>query len=189
MKNQHTQKLVYCALMIALGTVLSFIKFSGPWLFGGSITLFSMLPIAFIGYVYGKRWGLLTGVVYGILQLVLGMDALRGVNLMTFLGSLILDYALAFGVLGLAGMFRKEGRSHRIAFSAGTCVASILRFVCHFISGFLLWSSIAQDGFAAVTYSFGYNLGYMGPEIIITTIGALLICPLIPYFESRQKNM
>ena len=70
--NDKTRKLTETALLIALGTILSLIQFPGPWVNGGSITLCSMLPIIVIGYRYGSRWGLLSGLVYGILQMVLG---------------------------------------------------------------------------------------------------------------------
>ena len=45
MKNNNTKKLAACAVMVALGAVLSMIKvLQMP--FGGSITLLSMLPCA-----------------------------------------------------------------------------------------------------------------------------------------------
>ena len=61
--------------MIALATVLSMIKFANlP--FGGSVTLCSMLPLVLIAYRYKWKWGLLTGVVYGLVQMVLGANNL-----------------------------------------------------------------------------------------------------------------
>ena len=62
------KQLVFCAVAIALGTVLSNLKlYHFP--FGGSITLFSMLFICIPGYWFGLKAGLVTGVAYGILQL------------------------------------------------------------------------------------------------------------------------
>lgn len=98
MMNDKTRKLTETALLIALGTILSLIQFPGPWVNGGSITLCSMLPICIIGYRYGVRWGILGGVVYGLLQLLLGVNALRGISLATVALSVLLDYLLAFGV-------------------------------------------------------------------------------------------
>ena len=64
--RMNTKQLVFCAMAMALATVTSFIKVASlP--FGGSITFFSMLFVAIIGYFYGPKLGLITGVAYGIL--------------------------------------------------------------------------------------------------------------------------
>ncbi len=174
---KKTRRMVESALMIAIATVLSLpmLSITGPWLNGGSVTLFSMLPICLIAYKYGVKWGLFTGFVHGALQLVIGMDGLRGVSLMTFFGAIVLDYLLAYGVLGLAGLLRGKLKSDVAALTIGAFIATVARFVCHFVSGFLLWGSLLDDGFGAVAFSFGYNIGYMGPEIIITTAGAAIM--------------
>lgn len=176
-QTKRTHRMVESALMIAIATILSLpmLSISGPWLYGGSVTLFSMLPICLVAYKHGVRWGLLTGFVHGALQLVIGMDSLRGISLATFFGSVILDYLLAYGVLGFAGLLRGKIKSPVAALTVGTFIATVARFFCHFVSGFLLWGSLLEDGFGAVVFSFGYNLGYMGPEIVITTLGAAIM--------------
>jgi len=66
-----TRTLVECALMIAIGTVLSNIKFfTLPN--GGSITLLSMLPFVLVSFRHGVKWGLFTGLVNACLQMLLG---------------------------------------------------------------------------------------------------------------------
>ena len=71
-----TRTLVECALMIALGTVLANIKiYELPN--GGSITLFSMLPFIMISFRHGVKWGLFTGFVNSLLQMLLGFYAPR----------------------------------------------------------------------------------------------------------------
>lgn len=132
MMNDKTRKLTETALLIALGTILSLIQFPGPWVNGGSITLCSMLPICIIGYRYGVRWGILGGVVYGLLQLLLGVNALRGISLVTVVLSVLLDYLLAFGVLGFSGLFRRKIQNQSAAFMAGAgnchCAAVLVPF-------------------------------------------------------------
>ena len=109
MKKSSVEKLVTSAIMIALATVLSMIKvWEMPM--GGSITLFSMLPICLISYRYGVKQGLLVGFVHGLLQLLLGVGGLRGLDLATVVGAVFLDYLIAFGVLGFSGIFRKSNR-------------------------------------------------------------------------------
>ena len=69
-----TRILVECALMIAIGTVLSNIKFfTMPN--GGSITLLSMLPFVLVSFRHGVKWGLFTGLVNACLQMLLGFWA------------------------------------------------------------------------------------------------------------------
>src|SRR5699024_3956789 len=93
-KKISTKQLVFSSMSLALATVTSFIKFASlP--FGGSITLFSMFFICFIGYLYGPKIGLMTGVAYGILQLITGPYIYHPLQI-------LLDYPLAFGALGLS---------------------------------------------------------------------------------------
>lgn len=111
-----TRTLVQGALCIALAFVLSYIKlFSMPM--GGSITLFSMLPIFVFAWMYGPAAGLLAGFAYSLLQVVQGAYVVHPVQF-------VLDYFLSFTVLGLAGFFPKALPSARAwAVSAACCAA------------------------------------------------------------------
>ena len=100
-----TRTLVECALMIALGTVLANIKiFEMPT---GSITLLSMLPFILVSYRHGTKWGLFTGFVNSLLQMLLGFYAPPAPGLLPLVGMILLDYVLAFTLLGLAGAIAK----------------------------------------------------------------------------------
>ncbi len=185
--------LVLGGIMVALGTVLSFIKpFDLPY--GGSITLCSMLPIMFYGYRCGPKWGLAAGFVFSVLQLLFGLDDLKGISALMVVGSILLDYLLAFTVLGLAGMFRGKIRNNAAAFTLGCLVTGLLRYVCSFLSGWLLWAQFMtvtdmQDFIAnfvpglaeasgtglAIFYSLVYNGSYMIPEIVLTCVVGFLL--------------
>ena len=67
------RRLVECAVLIAIGTVLSLFEFSGPWALGGGITVCSMLPLVLICHRHGTKWGICSALVYGVLQMFLGM--------------------------------------------------------------------------------------------------------------------
>lgn len=182
--NNKTRKLTETALFIALATVLSLIQFPGPWVNGGSITLCSMLPICIIGYRYGVRWGLLSGFIYGLLQLLLGVSVLKGVSLATVIFAVIFDYLLAFAVLGLSGLFRNTIKNSSVAFMAGSAIGIFLRFVCHFISGAFVWASILNEtglNWAGILYSLEYNGSYMGPELIITLVAGAIFCRIFDF--------
>ena len=182
--NNKTRKLTETALLIAMATVLSLIQFPGPWVNGGSITLCSMLPICIIGYRYGVRWGILGGFVHGLLQLLLGVNALKGISLETLVLSVILDYLLAFAVLGLSGLFRNTIINPSVAFMAGSAIGIFLRFVCHFISGAFVWVSILNEtglNWAGILYSLEYNGSYMGPELVITLVAGAVFCRVFDF--------
>ena len=86
------------------------------------------------------------------------------------------DYVLAFAVLGIGGgLFSKKPENQPLAIGIGAAVASLLRFICHFISGVTIWGEYA-DGWKSVwSYSFGYNGFYMLFEGIISVIGVVAI--------------
>lgn len=179
MKNSKTLTLVEGAVMVALATVLSFIRvYKLPW--GGSITLLSMLPIAVFSIKYGVKKGLGVAFVFSLVQLIQGAtDGLFswGLTPVMLIACIFLDYVGAFTVLGFAGMFRNKGAA---GWLAGTIIAVFLRFVCHFLSGVIIWKSFGQlwDGFStdnSVLYSFLYNGSYMLPEMIFTGIGAFAL--------------
>lgn len=177
--SQKTKILVEGAAMVALATVLSFIRvFKLPW--GGSITLLSMLPIVLFSIRRGVKSGMVVSFVYALVQFFQGvLDGLFGWGLtpVMLIACILLDYVLAFFVLGLAGLFRKKGISGWIG---GIALAVGLRFVCHFLSGVVIWGSFGElwSGFSTDNtwlYSFLYNGCYMLPEMLFTIIGAVAL--------------
>lgn len=204
MKQTGTaQKVVVSGVFIALATVLSLVViFKLPY--GGSITLLSMLPVMILGYMYGIKWGILCGLVYGIVQAMLGAtmsSAFAGLTGFNVVLMAILDYLVAFAVLGTAGMFKGKIKNDTVAFSLGAAAAGFLRLLAHFTSGFILWGAYAEWFFGAenmnnefgnyilsnfsgtslaMLYSAIYNGSYMIPEIIITVIGIVVIMNVKP---------
>ena len=183
--NHQVLNLALAGILIALGTILSFLKlFDLPY--GGSVTICGMLPVMVFAYRAGPKWGLGAGLVFSVLQLLFGLDALKGVSGATVVGSIFLDYLLAFTVLWLAGFFRGKLKSHATDFTLGCLVAGLLRYLCSFLSGWILWSEYADANFSPILagmsgqqlaffYSLVYNGGYMIPEILITCIAGFLV--------------
>jgi thiamine transporter len=169
----ETKKLTLSAVMIALSAVLSLVKVY-ELLLGGSITLLSMLPVAVIAICYGTKWGLFCSTLYAFVQIALDAGKLMGYGMTagTWAGCLMFDYIIAFGALGLAGLFRKKGT---IGMCAGITLALVIRFISHFISGSIVFSVFCPEGWNVFFYSFCYNGSYMLPELIITIIGAVLL--------------
>ncbi len=174
MSNSKTKIMVEGAIMIALATVLSYLKiFEAPM--GGSVTAFSQVPIVIFGYRHGFKWGAFTGVVHGILQMLLqglgNFAYVKGFG--AYLILIFLDYVIAFGVLGIGGAIFRKYKHTTVGIALGAITASLLRFLCHFTSGVTIWGEYA-DGWKSVwMYSLGYNGFYMLFECIITVVGVV----------------
>ena len=160
-RKMSAKQLTFCAVAMALALVTSFIKFAKLPM-GGSITLFSMFFICFIGYLYGAKIGLMTGAAYGILQLIIDPYIYAPLQV-------LLDYPLAFGALGLSGLFHKQ----KFGLMTGLVAGMAGRYVCHVISGYVYFASYAPEGMNPLVYTLGYNATYILPEMIATII---LVC-------------
>lgn len=179
MKNEKVLTLVEGAVMVALATVLSFIKIINlPW--GGSITLLSMLPIVVFSLKRGIGHGLTASFVYSLIQFGQGCtEGLFGWGLtpVALVACIFIDYIFAFTVLGIAGIFRKYGTPGMIG---GSVLAMALRLVCHYTSGVLIFGSFGElwNGLTINEpwlYSLLYNGAYMLPEIVFTTVGVVIL--------------
>lgn len=174
MKRENLQRLTVSAMMIALSTALSFIPiFEMPM--GGSITLFSMVPISMIAIMYDTKWGLCCGALYGFIQMFFGFKNLSyGTWWGAVVAIILFDYIVAFMMLGFSGVFKKVIKNRYVAVIMGITLSCVLRFLCHFITGVTVWREIA-DTWGAIWYSISYNGTYMLPELIITIAGACIL--------------
>lgn len=175
--GKSTRRLVESAVMLAIGTVLSVLTFSMPWAFGGGITFCSMLPLVIIAHRYGTRWGLFTAFAYSVLQLLLGISNVQyAPDFITAIGIILLDYTIAFTVIGLSACFNGIIKNRLLSIAMGIVFTFALRFVCHFISGWIIWDALWPNEmeWASPYYSLVYNGSYMLPELIITAVVALL---------------
>ncbi len=172
----HTKRLIFSAAAMALAYVTSYIKLVDMPM-GGSVTLLSMFFICLAGYWYGFKAGLLVAVAYGCLQLVTEPYIISIPQLLT-------DYILAFGALGLSGLFSNKKHGLLIGYLAG--VAG--RFVFSFLSGMIFFGSYAAAyNMIAPAYSFIYNGAYLGLEALLTVI-VVMIPPVNKALRS-VKNM
>ncbi len=190
-RYSKTRILTEGAMMIALSTVLSMVKvFEMPY--GGSVTLLSMLPLILMSLRHGTKWGLFTAFVHSILQLLMGLaNVAAAANLMAQVGCVLLDYVLAFTALGLADAFANKFGNKILGVAVGAFGVCLLRFICSFFSGWLLWGSYkdsyewAKD-MPVWMYSLVYNGGYMLPETILTVVGAVLLVKAMPKLFDKQ---
>lgn len=126
---------------------------------GGSVTLFSMLFICLIGYWFGAKYGLITGVAYGLLQFIID-------PYMVSIWQVLFDYPLAFGALGLSGLFCNKKWGLQIGYIVGV----IGRFIFSTLSGVIFFAEYAPEGMNPWVYSTLYQGTYLGTELVMTLI-------------------
>lgn len=170
MKKQNLQKLCVSAVLVALSTVLSFIKiYQAP--LGGAVTLLSMVPICLIGVLYGTAYAIAPCILYGAIQVLQGGVFGWGLTPAVLIAAIMLDYILAYTAMCLSGLWRNRGFWGVVA---GTALAVFARFVCHFISGVVLWTSLEYFNNPYI-FSLIYNGAYMLPELILTVFGTFAL--------------
>ena len=192
-----TKRLTESAMLLALAIVLELIsKAIIPEMpFGGQVTLVAMLPVVLISYRYGVKWGFVSGFCYALLEMALGAKTVSaafqpgyfGDDTMIFKAILmcLLDYLLAYTMMGLGGIFRDKIKNPGTSLMCGSLVALGARYLSHILSGYLLFSGCPAWGAKLVeslspvalgwVYSIVYNGFYMVPELILTAIAAQLI--------------
>lgn len=175
MKQRSTAKqLAMSGVFIAMAFVLNnFTKIHMP--FGGAITLFSMFMIFLPGYCFGWKIGTLAAVAYGLLDLLFGPTIVHPVQV-------LLDYPLAFGMLGFGSIFS----TGRFALQKGYIAGVIGRLIMSTISGAIFFAEYAPVGQNAWVYSLSYQATYLAPEAAVTLI--LLFIPAVARMIGELKK-
>ena len=206
-KVSKTRRLTESAMLLALAVVLEFVSkmFIPEMPFGGQLTLVSMLPVVLIAYRHGTKWGFVSAFAYALIEMAIGMKTVSaaflpgyfgdGTMILNAIAMCLLDYVLAYTLLGLGGIFRKRIQNPGLSLMCGSLVALGARYLAHFASGYILFGSYAewfftQEGFPVwgavlvdslgpqmlgIVYSLVYNGMYMVPEILLTAVAALLV--------------
>ena len=153
--TSRTRILAETIIFVALATALSFVVvYVMPQ--GGSITAGSMVPLIWLALRRGPKIGVTAGILYGLVQFVVLPYAVDPVQV-------LLDYPLAFGVLGFAGFSKKMPL-------IGASVAIAGRFAMHFVSGVVYWAPLYAPDLNPFTYSAIYNGSYLVPELVVTGV-------------------
>ena len=154
---------IFTALATALSTIVVYVMPQG-----GSITLASMVPIIWLALRRGPKVGIVTGVIYGCIQFAMLPYIAPVSDVSVAVIQVLLDYPIAFGVLGLAGFFPRYP-------AVGAAVGVSMRFVMSFISGAFIWAPIYAPGIDPYIYSSVYNGSYLLPELCITVFAVFLL--------------
>jgi thiamine transporter len=143
-----------------------------------------MAPIVLISVLFGTGWGVFSSFVYALIQIGLDIAGMMawGMDARMWIGAMVFDYIVAYTVIGIAGCFRNKGTW---GVCLGTALALVLRFISHFISGYIFFDIWMPESFShPAVYSVVYNGTYMLPELI-TTVFAIFIL----YKTSTVKRM
>ncbi|MFP4286839.1 MAG: energy-coupled thiamine transporter ThiT [Candidatus Izemoplasmataceae bacterium] len=184
-RNLSTKQITEIAILLAIAVVFELIAMFLPKMpQGGSFSL-SMLPIFIIAFRQGPKIGIIAGVTYGLLDLMLNGFILW--HPMSF----FLDYVIAFGLLGVSGFIFKINKNSLTLFITGIIIGSTLRFFSHFLAGILLFKESLVENYPDMPIALGsiiYNMTYMLPSMVITVIvGAIIYLTLkTQLLESNQ---
>jgi len=179
MRNQRVLLMMEIAIFGALGFVLDFVAFKMPQ--GGSVSLV-MIPIILLAFRRGVLAGVLTGLLVGLLQIVTGTISITPLSFGFVVLQVILDYLVAYGVVGFAGVMRgrylngqREGKTGKMiaAIVAGVLLGSFLRYLVHVITGVLFFGMFAEGN--ALIYAIVYNSTYMIPVYLL----AAAVCSIL----------
>ena len=177
---RKVEKMTFTAMMIALAFTIAEMMKLIPILQhpqGGSVSL-ALLPIFILAFYLGPVYGTIGGIGYGIINFF--FDG-YGYNPW----SIVFDYVLAFGLVGLiAGFCSKWAmRGYKwynfVSVIGGMTVACSVRFLMHTIAGTLAWNT--PFGVSAL-YNAGYVYGSLG---FCSAIILLAYKPLTDYAVSK----
>ena len=165
-----SRSVAFGAICIAMSFALSYVRlFRLPQ--GGSVTLASLLPIMIFAYIFGVKKGLLVGLIYGVLQAIQDPYIIHPVQF-------LLDYPIAFSAIGLSGAFanfKVFKKCPQVSLLLGGILASVLRFLAHFLSGVCAFGAYANDaGQNLYVYSLAYNSFVFVDVAIVLAVGILL---------------
>ncbi|MBE5756965.1 MAG: energy-coupled thiamine transporter ThiT [Clostridiales bacterium] len=165
--------IAFAGVSVALSFVLSYVKFEGAWLQGGSITLVSFLPICLFSYIYGMKKGLVVGFVYGLLQAIQDPFIVHPAQFM-------LDYPIAFSMIALSGLLTDLNLlsdKPMLKFTIGVLLTGTFRYIAHVISGVFAFGAYAMDEGATsfLTYSAVYNTYVFIDIALVVVVGLILL--------------
>jgi len=184
MRSKRTLFFIEIAIFTALAFILDIIPFLSfkIWPQGGSIS-FTMIPIFIMAFRWGIKGGLLAGFLHGILPIV------TGTAYVVHWLQAILDYPVAFTVLGLAGLFapaaqaalkNKNMKRFIGMVTIGVLIGITLRFVAHYFAGVVFFGS-AIETMNAWIYSLVYNASYLLPSFVLNVLAVSFLFRKSPH--------
>jgi len=164
----ETKVLTEIIVLAALSAVLYTIRpYTLP--FGGSITLGSMVPVMWLSLRRGVYAGLVAGAIFGVLALFIDVLFLGAANIIVTPAQVVLEYPIAFGLLGLTGVFHRKSLFFMLL---GAGIAVFLKFLMHYIAGVFVWYYVYQFPveYGQYVWPAVYNGSFLSVEFIISAV-------------------
>jgi thiamine transporter len=159
-----TEIIVFSALSAVLYAIRPFPGFP----FGGAVTLGSMVPTMWLSLRKGVRVGIIAGVIYGILAFFIDILYLGASSIIATPLQAVLEYPLAFGLIGLTGIFHRKTVAYAIA---GAGLSVFLRFLVHYFVGVFVWYYVyAFPEYGQWIWPAVYNGSFLAAELVISGI-------------------
>ena len=184
MKRNQVRIMTEIGMAVALAVIFNFIPL---WRMpqGGSVSL-EILPILIIALRWGVRPGMMAGVVYGLVQLAFGPFIIHPAQL-------VLDYPLAYMLVGLAGIFSNKINLKTKVSTYGCLLLAVLtgglgRFISHFLSGVIFFAQYAPEGQSPWVYSAIYNISYLLPSLLLSYIIIIPLIKILVISESENQR-
>ncbi len=201
--SKSIRALCECAIMVALAYVIDLLCKLIPTdsflQYGGSISI-GVVPIIFISFRHGWKWGMGAAAVNVGIQMLTGFYAPPVTSFGYYLVMILLDYIVAYGVMGIACLFAKPFKNRILGYTVSAVIVNVIRFICHFFTGVIIWNEVfyesadatlgeALTNGGAYTYSLIYNGGYMLFTTIASAVVIFLLCSQVdPKTLKRYKK-
>jgi thiamine transporter len=190
MRSKHLRGLIEASIMAALAMILDLLPSLqiGPFI---SIS-FAMVPVFIVAFRWGFTYGILSGFLWGLLQVVTG-----DIYMLHWFQFLV-EYFVAFAFVGFAGIFMhviqknfKDGKKTKgiIYVVLGILTGSLARYLVHFYAGVVFWGSYAPQGQPAWIYSLVVNGTAWAGNFIFCAIVLVLLIGLSTRLLTANRNV
>lgn len=180
MHSERTRVLVEIALTVALSSVLSMLAVRLPINFAGGTISLSMVPILVLALRRGVFPGVIAGVIFGCADYLIEPFFVAPIQV-------LLDYPIAFGAVGLAGLgsgaYRRgcavspvRGVVWAIPF---IILGGVGRFAAAWLSGVVFFGQNAPSGQPVWLYSLVYNVSYIVPSMALCIAVTAIVLPAV----------
>lgn len=179
--SKNVSVLVEAAIFAALAMALSMLPDFASWF----TPSFGAIPLILFSLRRGPKYGILAGLIWGLLHFVLGKVYYLSIS------QVLIEYILAFSCMGTAGFLTtplqkalksQQTKSALLFALSGACLATILRYIWHYVAGIIFWSSYAPEGMSASWYSFTVNGTAGGLTLFFVIISIVILLKSQPKF-------
>lgn len=169
--------LIEATVIAAFAMALSYIPDFASWF----TPSFGAIPVILFALRRGTVYGMLSGLVWGLLHFILGKVWYLAIS------QVLIEYIFAFIAMGIAGIvslpfqkaLSKNNKKQALGYAIGGAIlAIVVRYFFHFIAGVIFWGNYAPKGMSPYWYSLIVNGTAGGLTLIFVLVSLAIIIPL-----------